>query len=176
MDIIPCGHIPPNPGELLAQKKFKILRSFYIIGYVSSDRSTQRHELSHAFFNLYPEYASLIESMYDQISDKTKAKLNGCLQRRGYAEELYVDEFGAYLLEGDKEVCKYVHDQGWLTQVTNLFDQFSSTDIVQVPVQIQQSQHRNNPGDSCNQHSRVFRELVTTKSAPRLAPLLPQLP
>ena len=25
MDVIPCGHIPPNPGELLAQKKFKIL-------------------------------------------------------------------------------------------------------------------------------------------------------
>ncbi|MCB0851078.1 MAG: polysaccharide biosynthesis tyrosine autokinase [Bacteroidetes bacterium] len=25
MDIIPCGHIPPNPGELLAQKKFQIL-------------------------------------------------------------------------------------------------------------------------------------------------------
>jgi hypothetical protein len=85
--------------------------SFYMIGFLENDPRSKQHELSHAMFNLCSDYKNLVEQLYESIiqSDrKIKIKLENCLELRGYSRDLFIDEFGAYLLEGDYDLCKII--------------------------------------------------------------------
>ena len=98
--LVDSGCLRCNGNEWVCTK------SFYVTGFRRGDWATCRHELSHALFHLIPEFRKTCLDLFRDLETKTKSKVEACLRQRGYPEELFCDEFCAYLLEGDKEILK----------------------------------------------------------------------
>lgn len=77
---------------------------FYVIGtFQSGVTKTIDHEFAHAFYYLDDEYKIACAKIYEQISNKTKAKINNKFKNYGYTEEVFEDETQAYLCTNDIE-------------------------------------------------------------------------
>jgi hypothetical protein len=72
---------------------------FYIIG-TMKDHGALNHELSHAFFYLYPEYRKEMLALVKALPVKTRKKINKWLKEHCYARKVYTDETVAYLSTG----------------------------------------------------------------------------
>lgn len=83
--------------ELLRYRK----DNFYIIG--SQNRSTLRHELSHALYYTNIKYKNEIDSfLYKNKSKLTK--VNNYILDKGYCKEVLNDEIQAYITDNDDNV------------------------------------------------------------------------
>lgn len=73
-------------------------KDFYVIGAPADSATTIDHELSHAFFHLFPEYRKLMVSMFDDFDLRgVRRYLNGNM----YAEPQFADEIVSYVMFED---------------------------------------------------------------------------
>ena len=112
----PSGH-PHLQGAAskIQQSSCSTLSSFsgkhspspYIISQLRSNKDpsmnqTTAHELAHFAYHSSPHYRTLVDSLYKEMSDTTRAYIESILGGIGYAGEVYVDEWQAYLIaEGE---------------------------------------------------------------------------
>ena len=85
---------------------YHLVSPFYVIGSVVGDYATKNHEMSHALYRLCLNYRSHVMDLYLTMTDPESTKVEFCLNRRGYVKDLHEDEYGAYVLENDKEMVK----------------------------------------------------------------------
>jgi hypothetical protein len=130
-----------------------LLVEFYLIGYIENDSSSKKHELSHAYYNLNQSYRNSVQQLYDSLSRKELAKVNACLELRGYSSDLYTDEFGAYLLEGDKELLKICPSikqstlDAQIAQFSNLLQYLQCNKLIKpLPQSLLKQKQRKNKG------------------------------
>jgi hypothetical protein len=71
--------------------------NYYLIGALKDDTITLKHELCHAFYNLYDEYRIEAFSILRNLPTKAIEKLSYWLADMGYACDVEDDEFQAYL-------------------------------------------------------------------------------
>jgi hypothetical protein len=70
---------------------------YYLIGALPGDTTTLKHELCHAFFNLYTSYKADAYVILSTLSDSITKKANKWLSDLGYCKEVLDDELQAYL-------------------------------------------------------------------------------
>ncbi|KAI8817115.1 uncharacterized protein EV422DRAFT_542478 [Fimicolochytrium jonesii] len=93
---------PPSPQSLGIRTPVR-----YICAYLRNDRSTLLHEWAHAMFFTSPSYRDACEQLYkDVLDDKARAAVGVELRMRNYKEEVYMDEWQAYCVEGPTEFGK----------------------------------------------------------------------
>lgn len=89
-----------NENKIIRFFQKKVGKEFYVIGSMKKDKSTFFHEMSHALFFLSIEYRQ------DAFKIISKApipkKFEKRLKKMGYREDLVIDEFIAYLIDGTK--------------------------------------------------------------------------
>lgn len=71
-------------------------KSKYIIGYVSGDIKTKKHEICHALFHVDETYKKKMLVMWQSLDTLTKERIVDFLSRLGYPPEKHIDEFQAY--------------------------------------------------------------------------------
>ncbi|PWN98641.1 hypothetical protein FA09DRAFT_329689 [Tilletiopsis washingtonensis] len=76
-------------------------RPLYVISVLSL--AALPHELSHALFYLSPVFARAAGAAWDGLPRKSRSIIEHDLRLRGYAPEVWVDEFQAYIAENDAE-------------------------------------------------------------------------
>ena len=70
---------------------------YYLIGTPNNDTDTKNHEISHAFYYLYPDYKNKVDKLTDKLPKSIYNKIIKSLKRMGYNEYVYKDEIQAYL-------------------------------------------------------------------------------
>lgn len=77
----------------------KMTEPYYVIGSRKSDMRTMRHEISHAFWHIYPSYKREISNCILKILNDTNInKIRENLIKMGYNDCVMEDETQAYLL------------------------------------------------------------------------------
>jgi hypothetical protein len=79
--------------------KEQVNEPFYIIGTMKGSGALE-HEISHAFFYLYPEYKEHMTKLVEALDSKITKETNILLKRMGYTTEVFVDETQAYFATG----------------------------------------------------------------------------
>lgn len=79
----------------------RILNDVYVIAAHKEDPERYKqiaidHEMSHAFYSLYPEYKSKCLKLLGSVKDKPKKKAYKTLTNMGYTKEVINDEMQAY--------------------------------------------------------------------------------
>lgn len=103
---------PLSQKEKIFLKRFeKILhKKFYIVATFKQDkteRSTLKHEVSHALYEIDKIYHKKINESLDFLSKDNQKKTNKELKRMGYSEDVFLDETHAYLLENYKDFFRF---------------------------------------------------------------------
>ena len=80
----------------------------YLLAYLSKDASTLLHEWAHAVYHLDEGYRELSHRCWDALDKESKVYIEKELKLRNYREDVYVDEFQAYIVEGPYELGKKV--------------------------------------------------------------------
>ncbi|KAJ3180636.1 hypothetical protein HDU87_001749 [Geranomyces variabilis] len=78
----------------------------YICAYIRNDRSTLLHEWAHARFHVSDAYRALCVAQWAALDTATVKVVRKELEMRGYREDVYVDEWQAYCVEGPGEFGK----------------------------------------------------------------------
>jgi hypothetical protein len=86
-------------GDRLVKQGDRTYRPFYIIGTLK-DHGVLNHELSHAFFYLYPEYRKEMTGLVRALPKRSRRKINKWLKGHCYCPKVYIDETVAYLATG----------------------------------------------------------------------------
>jgi hypothetical protein len=81
------------------------IKPYYVIGAYGKkiDKSVLDHEISHAYWYLYPEYLDEMKSNLKKISSDTKDAIIGKLLAMGYDSATMDDEICAYLATSKRE-------------------------------------------------------------------------
>ena len=101
---------------------FKHKNKFYVIG--GNNINIIKHELSHAFFYLRPEYKKESTELVKQLNSKIKLKFNSVLKNRGYTKSVFVDEVVAYCSTGIPETFKIPFQNKDLQPFIKLFNEY----------------------------------------------------
>ncbi|KAJ3042837.1 hypothetical protein HK097_001891 [Rhizophlyctis rosea] len=80
----------------------------YLIAHLQTDKSTLLHEYAHAHYHLNPSYRAECHRLWDSLDDSTRQIISKELAFRNYREDVVVDEFQAYVVEGPGEFGKKV--------------------------------------------------------------------
>jgi len=83
--------------HLEIENKIKQGDKYYIIGSEPNNKDTIDHELSHAFYYLYPDYKKQADKIISKIPDKSFNKIKNTLHDLGYNSKVIKDEVQAYL-------------------------------------------------------------------------------
>jgi hypothetical protein len=67
----------------------------YVIAYQKGDGTTHQHELCHARYFHDKEYRELVVKMWENLTKRSSVE--NLLERMGYANSVWIDEFQAYL-------------------------------------------------------------------------------
>ncbi|KAI9007100.1 hypothetical protein BC832DRAFT_522995, partial [Gaertneriomyces semiglobifer] len=78
----------------------------YICGYLIGDRSTLLHEWAHAVFCLSPAYRGLCDKLYAELDHTCRIAIQKELTLRNYKEDVHMDEWQAYCVEGPNDFGK----------------------------------------------------------------------
>jgi hypothetical protein len=115
-------------------KKADEWEDFYVIAVSKSESEEDRadiidHELSHALYNLNPEYRGkcqeiLEEDFADDTGGKIKLYMKLCLNQKGYHEDVFDDETVAYLATGKPEDAGLDDETSKHRGITALRDNF----------------------------------------------------
>ena len=82
----------------LIKKHRKPHGEYYVIGtFAGDDSNTISHELSHAFWYLYPDFKEMGQELVDGLSRRFYRKAKNAILETGYCEEVVDDEIMAYL-------------------------------------------------------------------------------
>lgn len=84
----------------------KQLESRYLLACVAGDMSTMLHEWAHAVYYLDEDYKRLSHQLYEQLPGDIKEIIDKELAFRNYRDDVFVDEFQAYVVEGPSELGK----------------------------------------------------------------------
>lgn len=71
-----------------------------------TDKSAIRHELLHALFFLHSGYREKVQKVWEGLSSKCRLVVSNDLLMRNYGEQVWVDEFQAYVSENAGEFGK----------------------------------------------------------------------
>lgn len=77
---------------ILSKTKMK-----YCIAYIKGDIQTKKHEISHAKFYLDEKYRIKVMNIWESLNNKQKNNVCNMLQKMGYDDSVFIDEFQAYL-------------------------------------------------------------------------------
>lgn len=79
--------------------------NYYVIGGTNvNDSGLLRHELAHAFYSLRSDYKYAVDTVINAYPKHAAALIRKRLERKGYAGEVFNDEFNAYLCDGLDDV------------------------------------------------------------------------
>lgn len=92
--------VTKNEKKIVSYFKRRIGSHFYVIGATPSDFYTVLHELAHAMFFLSETYRREVIVLLEGYRIPIKFKKR--LQKMGYAPHVTIDEFHAYLIDGEK--------------------------------------------------------------------------
>ncbi|KAJ3169010.1 hypothetical protein HDU88_001337 [Geranomyces variabilis] len=102
--------ITPTPPALTAAEQATAAlvppTTSYICAYIRNDRSTLLHEWAHARFHVSDAYRALCVAQWAALDAATVKVVRKELEMRGYREDVYVDEWQAYCVEGPGEFGK----------------------------------------------------------------------
>jgi hypothetical protein len=106
------GRIGVNlPMYVLRQKQpahpFCRYEAEYIICYPSWEKSVLEHEVLHARYFLDKEYRKKVLRMWKKQSVKYQNKVFQKMRSMGYPEEVWLDEWQAYLFTNDLDLGPY---------------------------------------------------------------------
>lgn len=73
-----------------------------------TNKSAIHHELLHALFFLHPGYREKAQGLWEGLSNRCRIVVTNDLLMRGYGEQVWVDEFQAYVSENAGEFGKKV--------------------------------------------------------------------
>ena len=90
--------------------KLKDKETYYVIGSEPKNKDTINHELSHAFYYLYPDYKKEANKIISKIPEKSFNAMKNTLHDLGYNSKVIKDEIQAYL----------ANDYNTITQDINL--------------------------------------------------------
>ena len=68
----------------------------YVIAYIKGDTLTKLHELKHAKYYYDASYRDQVNKLWSSFSDKEQTIITKFLNRCGYPQKVYLDEFQAY--------------------------------------------------------------------------------
>ena len=80
----------------------------YLISHLQTDKSTLLHEYAHAHYHLSSSYREECHRLWDSLDDATRSIISKELAFRNYREDVVIDEFQAYVVEGPGEFGKKV--------------------------------------------------------------------
>jgi hypothetical protein len=69
----------------------------YIIGYKQGDTETLNHKKHHALYHLHTELRELAQTLYEQLPNDTRKVIECNLKARKYDQNVWIDEFQAYI-------------------------------------------------------------------------------
>jgi hypothetical protein len=78
----------------------------YIIAYIQNDKSTLLHEWAHSVYFKNSEYRDHVHTCYSALDIKTRQIIEKELKMRNYQEDVYEDEFQAYIREDPSDFGK----------------------------------------------------------------------
>jgi hypothetical protein len=84
-------------SEIISKSEFNECGKYYIIASEPDNKDTINHELSHAFYYLYPEYKKEADKIINKIPEPIYNKLKNTLFDLGYNSKVIKDEIQAYL-------------------------------------------------------------------------------
>lgn len=76
-----------------------------------TDKSAIHHELLHALFSLHSGYRSKVQGVWEGLSSECRMVIYNDLLMRDYGEQVWVDEFQAYVSENAGEFGKKVRTE-----------------------------------------------------------------
>lgn len=85
------GFVPGRNGYNFPNKD-----GSYTIAYVKSDIMTKNHELRHAKYYFDIKYREEVQTLWNSFNCKDQSVVKKFLERCGYKEEFFLDEFQAY--------------------------------------------------------------------------------
>ncbi|KAJ3160694.1 hypothetical protein HDU86_000453 [Geranomyces michiganensis] len=100
---------PQSPPLTPAEQTTAVLvpaTTKYICAYIRNDRSTLLHEWAHARFFVSETYRALCVEQWAALDAGTVKVIRKELEMRGYREDVYIDEWQAYCVEGPGEFGK----------------------------------------------------------------------
>lgn len=108
---------------------------YYVIGTFDSngqyeDEDVVTHELAHAMFYLSEEYRDVVTERINKFSDKVFNEMKSSLLKKGYCEDVIVDEIQAYLASNTFSYCgkSYKKHSTWFSQKFELYrDKYSGS-------------------------------------------------
>ena len=128
-DVFKKGIPDINKYDLFMKKLFNTMRKrygkeFYLIGIKKGDESTYKHELSHAFWNMIPEYKEEMKTLLKSIPKELNKAIRKFLSDNMYDESVLDDEIHAYLSTGLNSGLKdYLKDhKNELKETMKLFE------------------------------------------------------
>ncbi|KAE8195612.1 hypothetical protein A4X06_0g6282 [Tilletia controversa] len=90
----------PSPSSHPQQDQEQAQAPTYLISALTTNPSDLSHERLHALFHLSPTYAHASTSLFqNNLSPKVRAAIEWDLRARGYREEVWADEWQAYVSE-----------------------------------------------------------------------------
>jgi hypothetical protein len=88
-------------------KKYK-RKSYYVIGTLSNDKETLKHELLHAHYYLNHAYKQQVDVLVRSMRKDLKTQLTFGLKNMGYANHVITDEINAYMASS---TLKYLRNE-----------------------------------------------------------------
>ena len=103
-------------------------REFYVIGSLSSDKATLRHEMAHATYYISKEYKKLANELVRKMPARERERLTSYLLELGYQRGVLRDETQAYMATGLPDALKgYSRLRKAQEPFIQLYQQFEGT-------------------------------------------------
>lgn len=94
-----------SDGRVSPQEGNKSSSAFtYLISCLSSRSQNLSHERLHALYHLSSAYRASVGDCYSQLSRKARKAVETDLNLRGYGEQVWEDEWQAYVVDGDTDL------------------------------------------------------------------------
>lgn len=89
--------VSSNPSTILSLNLFSLFNLNPTSTSTSQSQLAIQHEFLHFIYHTSPSYRSISQSLWSNLTSKSRKIIEMDLKLRGYSEKVFVDEFQAYL-------------------------------------------------------------------------------